>query len=171
MQTYCSHWQRKQPDGVIVICNIVIFLYYFLFFFTYLGCMYTTCIYSLSRSSWGNKTHCSSKELAENIFPSLFIWQPVSQEPFPAVTGRRRGQYIRGLTERDNQTLALTPTDNAMSPVHLTCMSLDCNRKLECAAGTGRACVLDTEGPRRRTRNCLAVRQQPWPLHRRDGPE
>ena len=54
------------------------------------------------------------------------------------VVGRVAGfrtdhQTIAGLTHRDRQpfTLTFTPTGNSESTINLTCMSLDCGRKLE----------------------------------------
>ncbi len=60
-------------------------------------------------------------------------------EPIPAALGREAGspwigcQFITGLTHKDNQpfTHTFTPTGNLESPINLTCMSLDCGRKLE----------------------------------------
>ncbi len=71
--------------------------------------------------------------------------------------GERRGtpwtscQSITGPTYRDRQPLTLTPTGTLVSPISLTCMSLDCGRKLEYSekthTGTRGTCKLHAEGP------------------------
>lgn len=54
------------------------------------------------------------------------------------------GHYTAGLTHKDRQlfTVLLTDMSNLQSPVSLTCMSLDCRKKLEhlevTNTGTGR---------------------------------